>query len=177
MACSHKIDDQNPKKPPTGNSSFQQKKLCWLWEKLYKDFKSKKTNKARINVLWLGKYNPFFVFHDSVFTIPKHNVKTKKNFFLNVNHGEKLCFTEFNTTRIYWNRSLVASGLLFLFTELNKFSKFNWHMLRKRLIIKLTENEKRLLPSATFTAKLELVLVLTQENVFRGFILKPTEIA
>ena len=50
-------------------------------------------------------------------------------------------------------------------------------MLRKRLIIKLTENEKRLLPSATFTAKLELVLVLTQENVFRGFILKPTEIA
>ena len=27
MACPYKIDDQNPKKPPTANSSFQQKKL------------------------------------------------------------------------------------------------------------------------------------------------------
>ena len=126
----------------------------------------KKQNKARINVLWLGKYNPFFVFQDSVFTIPKHNVKTKKNFFLNVNHGEKLCFTEFNTTRIYWNRSFVASGLLFLFTQSNKFSKFNWHMLRKRLFIKLTENEERLLLSASLTTKFTLVLVLTQENAF-----------
>ena len=126
----------------------------------------KKQNKARINVLWLGKYNPFFVFQDSVFTIPKHNVKTKKNFFLNVNHGEKLCFTEFNTTRIYWNRSFVASGLLFLFTQSNKFSKFNWHMLSKRLFNQLTQNEERLLLSAGLTAKYQLVLVLTRENLF-----------
>ena len=98
--------------------------------------------------------------------IPKHNIKRKNNFFLNVNHGEKLCFTEFNTTWIYWNRILVASSLLFLFTQSNKFSKFNWHMLRKRLFVKLTENEKRLLLSASFTTKFELVLVLTQENAF-----------
>ena len=39
-------------------------------------------------------------------------------------------------------------------------------MLRKRLFVKLTENEKRLLLSASFAAKFELVLVLTQENAF-----------
>ena len=39
-------------------------------------------------------------------------------------------------------------------------------MLRKRLFIKLTENEERLLLSASFMAKFELVLVLTQENDF-----------
>ena len=166
-----------PKSHPLEIAVFSRKNYIDSERNYIKISNLKKQNKARINVLWLGKYNPFFVFQDSVFTIPKHNVKTKKNFFLNVNHGEKLCFTEFNTTRIYWNRSLVASGLLFLFTESNKFSKFNWHMLRKRLFIKLTENEKRLLPSASFTAKLELVLVLTQQNTFRGFILKPTEIA
>ena len=67
-------------------------------------------------------------------TIPKH-MKRKSNFFLNVNHREKLCFTEFST-RIYWNSSLVASGLFFLFTQSNKFYKFHWHGLRKRLFIK-----------------------------------------
>ena len=39
-------------------------------------------------------------------------------------------------------------------------------MLRKRLLMKLTENEERLLLSASFMAKFELVLVLTQENTF-----------
>ena len=39
-------------------------------------------------------------------------------------------------------------------------------MLRKRLFMKLTENEERLLLSASFTAKFGLVLVLTQENAF-----------
>ena len=97
-------------------------------------------------------------------TIPKHNIKRKNNFLLNVNHREKLCFTELNTTRIYWIRSLVASGLLFLFTQSSKFSKFNWYVLRKRWFIRLTENEERLLLSASFTAKFELILVLTQKN-------------
>ena len=158
MGSPHKIDDQNPKKPPTANSSFQPKKLYWLWEKVW------------INISWLGKYNSFFIFTTQFFPtslkimIPIHNIKRKKNFFLNINHGEKLCFTEFNTTWIDWNRSLVASGLLFLFTQSNKFSKFNWHMLRKRLFMKLTEKEERLLLSAGFTAKFELGLVLTQEN-------------
>ena len=68
--------------------------------------------------------------------IPKHNIKRQKNLSLNVNHREKLCFTEFSNTRIYWNRGLVASGFFFLFTQSNKFYKFHWHMLRKRLFIK-----------------------------------------
>ena len=46
MACPHKIDDQNPRKPSTANTSFQQKKLYWLWEKLYKDFKSENTKQG-----------------------------------------------------------------------------------------------------------------------------------
>ena len=46
----------------------------------------------------------------------------------------------------------------------------------KKAIQKI-ENE-RLLFSGSFTAKFELVFVLTQENAFfRGFILKSTEIA
>ena len=67
MAHAHKIDDQNPKKSPTANSSFQQKKLHWLWEKLYKDFKSENIKQGSINVSWLGKYNPFFIFRNTVF--------------------------------------------------------------------------------------------------------------
>ena len=39
-------------------------------------------------------------------------------------------------------------------------------MLTKSLFMKLTENEERLLLSASFTAKFELVLVLTQKNAF-----------
>ena len=35
-----KIDDQNPKIPPTASSSFQQKKLEYDSESNYKDFKS-----------------------------------------------------------------------------------------------------------------------------------------
>ena len=45
MAHHHKIDDQNPQKPPTANSSFQQKKH-WLWEKLYKDFEPENTKQG-----------------------------------------------------------------------------------------------------------------------------------
>ena len=98
-------------------------------------------------------------------TIPKHNIKRKNNFFLNIYRREKLCFTEFSS-RIYWNRSLVASGLFFLFTQSSKVYKFHWKMLRKSLFIKQTENEEWLLLSACFMAKFELVLVLTQENTF-----------
>ena len=98
-------------------------------------------------------------------TIPKHNIKRKNNFLLNLNHKEKLCFTEFST-RIYWNRSLVASVFYFLFRQSKKFCKFYWHMLKKRLFIKWTDNEEWLLLSASCTAKLELVLVLIQESTF-----------
>ena len=65
--------------------------------------------------------------------IPKHNAKMKIIFYFKF--SEKLFFTEFST-RICWNRSLAASGLFFLFAQSNKFYKFHWHMLRKRLFIK-----------------------------------------
>ena len=98
-------------------------------------------------------------------TIPKYNIKNKQKIFLNFNHREKLCFTEFST-RNYWNKRLVASGLFLLFTQPNKFYKFHWNMLRKRLFITQTENEEWLLLSASFTENFELALVLTQGNAF-----------
>ena len=100
-------------------------------------------------------------------TIPKHNIKRKNIFFLNINHRGKLCFTELST-RIYWNRSLVTSGLFFLFIRSNKLYTLHSHMLRKRLFIKETENEEWFVLLASCVAKFELilVLVLTQENDF-----------
>ena len=46
MVPCNKIDDENPKKPPTpsANSSFQQKKLDHDPESNYKDFKSENTD-------------------------------------------------------------------------------------------------------------------------------------
>ena len=53
LSSSYKIDNQNPKKPPTENSSFQQKKLDnepdnelknWIASS-YKDFKSESTKR------------------------------------------------------------------------------------------------------------------------------------
>ena len=89
-------------------------------------------------VSWFRKYQ--FLFFTMQFfpsslkiVIPKHNIKWKRIFYFNFR--EKLCFADFNT-RICWNRSLAASGLFFLFAQSNKFYKFQWHMLRKRLFIK-----------------------------------------
>ena len=73
-------------------------------------------------------------------TIPKHNIKRKKIFLFLFNHREKLCFSEFSA-RICWNKSLVVFGFFFLFTQSNKFYKFHWHILRKRLFIKWTERK------------------------------------
>ena len=64
MAHPIKLMIKMPKKPPTANSSFQQEKPHWPWEKLYKDFKSENTKQCSN---WLGKYNPFFIFHHTVF--------------------------------------------------------------------------------------------------------------
>ena len=88
----------------------------------------------------------------------------KNNFLVSFNHKEKLCFTEFSR-RICWNRSLVASGLFFFFTQSNEFYKFHWHILRKGYSSN-RQDEKWLLLSANYMAKFELVLVLTQENAF-----------
>ena len=68
MARPHKIDDQNPKKPPTANSSFQQKKLYWLWEKLYKDFKSKNTKQGLNKDIMIREIQSIFHFSRQIST-------------------------------------------------------------------------------------------------------------
>ena len=88
---------------------------------------------------------------------------------LRYSHG-KLRFTQFST-RIYWNRSLAPSDLFHIFTQSIKFHWFQCHILKftdvwKRWFIKLTEN-KQLFLLASFTVKLELIFVLTQENAFK----------
>ena len=82
---------------------------------------------------------------------------------INDTRKEKPCFIQFNT-RIYWNRSLAASDLFCIFTQLIRFYTSHCHILKiindfhKRWFIKQTEN-KWLLLSASFTAKFELVFV------------------
>ena len=80
-------------------------------------------------------------------------------------HREKLCFTHFNT-KIYWNKSLTASVLFYIFTQSVNSYTFHCHILKgaevwKIWFIKSTENERMLL-SASFMPKFELVFVLTQ---------------
>ena len=57
-------------------------------------------------------------------TIPKQ-YKKEKQFFLNINHREKLCFTELVQEFIEIEACIAASGLLFLFAQPNKFYKFH----------------------------------------------------
>ena len=70
MTRPYKIDDQNLKKPLTANSSFQQKNKKTNYidsERNYIKIPNLKIqNKVRVKVLRLGKYNPFFIFHDTV---------------------------------------------------------------------------------------------------------------
>ena len=96
--------------------------------------------------------------------MPKHNIKMKNNFLVDFNHREKLYFTEFSR-RICWNRSLVASSLFFFFTQSNKFDKFHWHILRKRLFIKLTE-WKMVAPFSKFYDKIWVGFSLNVGKLF-----------
>ena len=65
--------------------------------------------------------------------IPKYNIERKRIYFLMLMTGKNYVLL---SSVQYWNRSLLASGLFFLFLQSNKFYKFHWHMLRKRLFIK-----------------------------------------
>ena len=68
--------------------------------------------------------------------------------------------------RVYWNRSLGASDLFQMLTQSNKFYKFHDHILKIADVSKRCLSNRRLLLSASFTAKFELVFALTQENTF-----------
>ena len=81
---------------------------------------------------------------------------------------KKRCFTKFST-KIYRNGSLVASYVFVMSTQSIKFHTFHCHILKSAGLTidcsKLTIENKRLLLSASFTAKVESV-VLTKENDF-----------
>ena len=88
--------------------------------------------------------------------ITKHNIKRKKNRFLNVNHS----FVSLSSVQ----ELIEIKAWLFLVFSIclrnqTKFYKFHWHMSRKRLLIKQTENEEWLLLSASFTAKTVLEII------------------
>ena len=94
--------------------------------------------------------------------------------FLNDNHREKL-MTQ-SSTRL---NEIEARLLLTFFTQSIMFCTFHCHTLKcrdgwKSWFIKETENEWLLL-SASFTAKFELVFILTQEknSFFQRFHFKP----
>ena len=87
----------------------------------------------------------------------------------------KNCFIQFST-RIFWNRSFAVFELFHMFSESNKVNIFYCHILKSadvwtRWFINPwssreynESNNERLLLSATFTTKFQLVFVLTQEN-------------
>ena len=92
-----------------------------------------------------------------------------------------LCITQFRAG-IYWNRDLAAFYLFHIVTQSIRFYKFHCHISKSTDVwtgwlinpwSNIPKNE-RLLLSASFTPKFELVFVLTQENV-RGFFSKSRE--
>ena len=98
-------------------------------------------------------------------TITKHNIKRKKNRFLNDNHRKKLCFTKFST-RTYWNKGLAASGLFYMLTQSSKFYKFHWHMLRKKIIHQIDREWRMVVPFSKFYGKIWVGLSLNTGKRF-----------
>ena len=72
------------------------------------------------------------------------------------------------TQKIHWNTRLAASDVFHLFTQLilSSFNSIIVQMSEKRVIHQIYSKNEWLLLSATFTAKHELVFVLTFENAF-----------
>ena len=77
----------------------------------------------------------------------------------------------------YRNGWLTVSDLFDMFTQSVKFYTFRYQYgCLKNVIHQIDSKNGWLLLSASFTAKVGLVFVLTLEKVFlRGFIFKPTE--
>ena len=83
-------------------------------------------------------------------------------FLLTILTGKNLCFTEFST-KIHSNTKLAASDVFHMFTR--SFNSIIVQML-KNVIHQTDSKNEWLLLSVTFTAKFELVFVLTFENDF-----------
>ena len=76
---------------------------------------------------------------------------------------KNLCFTE----KIHWNTRLVASDVFHMFTQSIKFFYFHYRTdVWKNMIHQIDSKNEWFLVWVTFTAKLELVFVLTFENTF-----------
>ena len=85
--------------------------------------------------------------------------------WLTIPTWKNLCFTEFSV-KIHWNTRLTASDVFIcLHNQLSSFNSIIVQMSEKRVHQIGSKNEWLLL-SVTFTAKLELVFVLTFENAF-----------
>ena len=90
--------------------------------------------------------------------------------FFNDTHREKLCFAQFSR-RIYWNRSLAASGLAPMSTQTIQFYKFDCYIwnstdVLKRWLIHQTERKQTVALFSNYYGRIWLVFVLTQENAF-----------
>ena len=126
MARHHKIYDQNLKKPPTANSSFQQKKLYWLLEKLYEDFKSENTKQGSDQRIMIREIQSIFHFSQQFFPtslkimIPKHNIKRKNKFSLTLIMGKSFSipheFTEIEAWLLlaffHWHNQISSLNLM-----------------------------------------------------------------
>ena len=91
----------------------------------------------------------------------------------NDTHWKRLVFHSIQ----YRNDWLAASDLFDMFTQSIKFYRFHYQYICLKNVIHQIDNKNGwLLLSASFTAKIGLVFVLTLENAFfRGFIFKSTE--
>ena len=84
---------------PLGNNSTLLKSNLYITENRLND-------RVRISVSWFGKYNAFFIFHDTIFPAYSENRNTKEDFcFLNRGTKTKFFLTvkvknDFNMMRI-----------------------------------------------------------------------------
>ena len=98
--------------------------------------------------LWNREYFVLSAFNESLFALM---ILTWKN----------LGFTEFST-KIHWSTRLAASDVFHMFTQ----STINVYRCLKNVIHQIDSKNEWLLLSVIFSAKLELVFVLTFKNVF-----------
>ena len=103
----------------------------------------------------------------------KRGINYNRIYLLTILTWKTLCFTE----KIHWNTRLAACDVFVcLHNQLSSFNSIIVRMSVKRDSSSIYSKNEWLVLSVTFTAKLELVFVLTFENAFLSvFILKPTE--
>ena len=88
-----------------------------------------------------------------------------ENILLTILTGKNLYFTEFST-KTHWNTRLAASNVSYVFTiNYVLLIPLSYRRL-KNVIHQIDSKNEWLVLSVTFTAKFELVFVLTCENAF-----------